>query len=355
MTTTRAVEETSDYQRWACWSMLALERLPLPYGWIIALAGLWGLGEQVYELSRDNPGLRGLSADAVIGALVFPVLLVYILVNLRALKMGGIKALAELRPAVKASDAEYDALVKRMVCANWRTELALLVISVAMVVALFLGLGAGLLSSPNGLPALLPGAIFVSASYVLLGWLLLSLLYCGMRHALALKDMAQHPLAINVFDPTNLLPFGRLSLLYSLPSVGLVLIPLIFFGPPTQAGYLVVLVSLMGLVTLFIPLRGVHRQIDDAKDAVLVGMHQQLASIQAALLEGGGTATDDLDELARRTSTLVHLRKMVQESPSWPFKDAAATARSVVAVMSPLVYFVLTELTRAYLLPLLGS
>lgn len=346
--------EPADCQRWACWSMLALERLPLPYGWLVVIAALWGLGEQVYEIAQDHPGLRGVPADTVLSALVFPVLMVYILVNLRALKMGGIRALAELRRSVRVDDDAYDALVKRMVCADWRTELALLAVSAAMVVLLFVGLGAGLLSSANGLPASPPGAVFVSVTYVFLGWLLLSLLYSGTRHALALKDMARHPLEINVYDPANLLPFGRLSLLYSLPSVGIVLIPLIFFGPPTQAGYLVVLVSLMGLVTLFIPLMGVHKQIDDAKDAVLVSMHEQLADIQGALL-GGDATTDDLDDLAKRTSTMVHLRKMVQESPSWPFKDAAATVRSIVAVMSPLIYFVLTELTRVYILPLLGS
>jgi hypothetical protein len=59
--------------------------------------------------------------------------------------------------------------------------------------------------------------------------------------------------------------------------------------------------------------------------------------------------------MAHRTATLSKLRDLIQQSPNWPFKDTAAVARAIVAVTSPLVYFVLNEIIRTYLFPMLSG
>ena len=358
VTTAVGKHKTADVQRWSGWATFALERLPLPYWLIVALAGVMALAEQVLEYSLDDPAFSRLTAAAVTRLLVYPLMAIYILMFLRILKTGAVKALTELRSTVLINDQEYDEHVRRMVSANWRIELALLGLSTAIVLNMFLVSRSDLLNSESTLPAALPAAVFITANYVFLGWLLLTQVYCSIRHAVALRALAQRPLVVNVFDPANLLPFGRLSLLHSLPNMGVILIPLIIFGPPTEAGYLVIAFSLVGLLALFIPLWGVYKQIGQAKSRVVTSIHEQLTEIQNALLHGSGAGTGNFGnvaEMADRTGALAELRKMIQESPNWPFKDTAEVARAILAVASPLVYFVLNEVIRVYLLPILAN
>jgi len=355
---TTAIEKlkTTDTQHWSRWATFALERLPLPYGLIVAPAGVIALAEQALEYSLDDPTFSHLTAAAVTRLLVTPLMTIYILTFLKILKKGGVRALTELRPTVLISDREYDEHVRRMVGGDWRIELAVLAFVTVIVLNMFLVLRSDLLNSQKTLPSSWPTAAFITANYVFLGWLLLTQVYCSIRHAIALRALAQRPLVVNVFDPANLLPFGRLSLLHSLPNMGVILIPLIIFGPPTEAGYLVIAFSLVGLLALFIPLWGVHKQIGQAKGRVVTSIYEQLTEIQNALLHGtGGKNFGDVAEMADRTDALIALRKMIQESPNWPFKDTAEVARAILAVASPLVYFILNEILRAYLLPILEN
>jgi hypothetical protein len=335
--------------------MVLLERLPISYTWIVVAAGLSAAAEQVLEYSLDDPTFQNLTLDAVARGLVVPILVVYILTHLRILKNAAVEALSSLRPAVQVSDEVYDAYAARMVRANWRTELALFSLSLAVVLGLFLGLDSELLSSTSHLPTFLPLALFVVANYVLLGWLLLSLVYCSLRQSRALHALAREPLVINVYDPANLVPFGRLSLIQSLPIVGIILVPLVLLGPPTQAGYLVIFLSVVSFFTLFVPLWGVHEQIDQAKDRTMDEIYRQLLSIQQPLLDGTPLEAASVAEMAHRAATLSKLRELIQQSPNWPFKDTAAVARAIVAVTSPLVYFVLNEIIRAFLFPMLSG
>ena len=113
--------------------------------------------------------------------------------------------------------------------------------------------------------------------------------------------------------------------------------------------------SLASVLVLFIPLWGVHQQIAQAKERVLASIYRQLADIQSALLQGTEAKMENLAAQADRTGMLVQLRKLIQESPNWPFRDTAAVARAVAAALSPLIYFIITEIIRAYLLPILGG
>ena len=340
MVTVATTDKVDDLQRWSGWARLALERIPLPYSAIVALLGLLAGAEQLLEYSLDDPTFSNVTATVVTRALVFPILTVYVLIFLRILKRGAVKALAELRPAVLISDEEYDDYVRRMVSPDRRVVTALLAISVAIM-----------LTSTSDLPPSLPAAVLILGSYVLFGWLLLTMFCASIQQALVLRALARRPLVVNVFDPTNLLPFGRLSLMHSLPNIGVVVIPLILLGPPARAGYLVILLSLATVLALFVPLWGVHKQMDQAQERALTSIHEQFTEIQSALLQETETEVESLADLADRTNALAHLRKIIQESPSWPFKDTAAVARAVVAALSPLIYFVVTEIIRAYLFP----
>ncbi len=340
--------------RWSAWPATALERLPLPYALTVALLSLLALGEQLLEYSIERAAVGAPPAISPARLVVFPILVAYVLGQVMVLKGVAVKALAELRTAVLVSDEDYESYVRRMVSANRRMELLLLVVSVVVVLTLFVGMRADLLNTNRSLPHSVPAAAYIILMYVLLGWLLLTVAYTSIRHGRALYALAHQPLAINVFDPTSLEPFGRLGLMLSLPIVGVVLVPLILFGAPTKGGYVVILLSAVSFLALFVPLWGVHQQIERAHKRALVAIHSQLQEIQDILLQGIKADVPDLGALTSRTGMLIQLRKTIQEAPKWPFRDSAGLARAVVAVSSPLVYFVLDELIQTYLLPFFG-
>jgi hypothetical protein len=340
-------------RRWCAWPAIALERLPWPYPVSVALLTLLAVGEQILEYALEQGATGGQPPMSPLRLAVFPILVAYILIHLGILKRAAVEALAELRPTVLVGDEEYEGRVRSMVAASPRVELGLMVASLALVLVLFAVLRADLLNTNRSLPASVPAAAFIVAMYALLGWLLLTVVYTSLRHARGLYALAHRPLTINVFDPASLLPFGWLGLIQSLPLVGIVLVPLILFGPPTGGGYLVIGVSAVSFLALFVPLWGVHAQIDRAHERALADIYGQIERIRDILFQGVDADVPNLAALADRTALLMNLRKVIQETPNWPFRDSAAVARAIVAVTSPLVYVVLTELIRTYVFPLL--
>jgi hypothetical protein len=162
--------------------------------------------------------------------------------------------------------------------ADPRLELILLLVSLGIVLLFFAALRLDLLNTNQGLPAALPLAAFIVAMYVLLGWLLLGLIYGNLRQARALTDLARCPLVINSFNLINLLAFGRLGLIQSLPAVGIVLVPLILLGTPTKGGYLVIFLFVLIQVQDGYSLRGGQRGVDLLRSRIRVAQ-KQLAKI----------------------------------------------------------------------------
>jgi hypothetical protein len=205
-------------------------------------------------------------------------------------------------------------------------------------------------------PAGIVGSAVIALFYTILFWLLLSLVYVGIRSSRALSQLAKQPLTVNVFDPEPLLPFGRLSLAQSLTFVGMFLIPLIIMGPPTRqgGGWFVIGLSVLCLLALFVPLWGVHRQIVEAREEVLSRVCGDLMEIQRSLLSTGSQETGQLQALSQRTDVLLSFRKQVLGAPSWPFRDTGSIFRAIIAATSPLIYFILNQLVQSYLFPLIG-
>ena len=287
--------------------------------------------------------------------MVFPLLVVYILVHFAIVKRVSVRALLDLRSTVKINDIDYEKHVRRLISANPWVEFFLFLTAVLVVVLLFFILQGDLLNTNSSLPESLPAAVYVFSMYVFLGWLLLELVYNSIRQARVLASLARRPLTVNVFDPVHLLPFGRLGLVLSLPIVGIVLIPLILFGAPTMGGYLVIAISGISFLALFVPLWGVHEQIDSAQNNTLNEIHHQLQEIHNRLIPEKPLASTDLATMNDRLSLLIQLRKTVMEAPGWPFKDSAEVARAIIAVTSPLIYFVLNELISTYIMPILSG
>lgn len=340
-------------RRWLLWPATALERLPWPYLVTVIVLGLAALGEQLLEYSIEKASLGAPPSMSPFRLAVFPALVFYILACFYILKRVAVRALAALGPSVQVNDHEYEDHVRRMVVADPRLEFVLLLVSVLIVLVFFVVLKMDLLNSNRGLPPSLPAAIYIVCMYVLLGWLLLNIVYTILRQMRALNALTKCPLVINDFDVINLLPLGRMGLIQSLPTVGIVLVPLILLGTPTKGGYLVIFLSAISFLALFVPLWGVHRQLMLNHRRSLLAIDENLQALQASLLQGSGTKPQDLIMLSNHTSALINLRKAIQEAPSWPFRDTATVVRAAFAVTSPLMYFILNELIRTYILPIL--
>ncbi len=339
--------------RWSQWIGTILDRWPLPYWLLVLLAGLISAAGQGFEYFFRDPGFQHLSSDTT-GALVFVGLVIYMLTHLRILRREAVLELAKLRPSVSVDDATYDLHVSHMLRADRRVELLLLIVSVALSGIVFLAPPQEILTPARSIPGGMAIAAFVVFSYVLLGWLLLTFAYAAVRYAQGLGGLARCQLTVNAFDPTNLLPFGRLGLIYSMAPVGLALIPLIVLGPPKQVGaYLFLGVSLSSFFLLFIPLWGVHRQIAGAKQAILLSVHAHLLEVQKEILGPVGLDGAQLKAITDRATMMSALRKQALDAPSWPFRGSAGTLRAVIVTASPVIYFLLNQLILAYVFPAL--
>jgi hypothetical protein len=281
---------------------------------------------------------------------------VYALIDMRIIKRVSGRALAQLRHSVQVGDEEYESFVRRLLHADGRVEGILLLLAV-LLVSVFLVLPPDQLRGlPRGGPVEFAGIVIIALYYTILFWLLLSLVYVSIRNARTLGEMARQPLVVNVFDPVGLLPFGRISLVQSLALVGAFLIPFVIVGPPSRqgGGWLVIGLSLVGLLALFVPLWGVHRQIVRARENVLAGIYSELMEVQQSLLSGAAQETETLRLLSQRTDVLFQFRKQILGSPSWPFRSSAALLRAIIAASTPLIYFVLNRLVQIYIFPPLG-
>lgn len=351
----RSSEGTGNEQ-WTEWSKTIFDRLPLPFNLTVLLLTLLMIGEQLLEISILYPSITNVELSELGFRLTLPSLTVYILLSMRVLKRRAVDALVKLRPSVQIGDKDYEEHVHRMIRPSRRVEALTLIISILIVVGLFMLLGMPV-PTLGPLPSSPPVAVFILVAYVLFGWLGLLFVYTGIKHGLGLGELARQPLTVNIFDPDNLLPFGNLSFIHSLSLVGLVLILIILMGRPTTLTSLVPLglATTASVLALIVPIWGVHRQIDYARERAHVCICDELNEIHTTLYAVKGTTQEDIGVLSDRTSTLVNLRKMIQEAPNWPFRDTTAIARAITAAMSPLIYFILIETLRIYIIPMLGG
>jgi hypothetical protein len=334
-----------------------LERLRVPFSLLLGIIGVLTLGEQVYEHYLRDPSFAAITGRGVLRRLVMPGLAVYMAAVARSLHRMSLRTLAKLRRSVQIDEQTYKRMAMAMLHTPLRTWISLASAAALTVLLLFV-----VLQKPLPMLGPLPrtpiGATYILASYALFGWLGLVLVHSGLKHARTLGSLARKPLRINVFDPDNLLPFGDLSLAHSLALVGIILILILGLGVPTSVTAFVPLLlsTTASVMALILPIWGVNRQIGAAKEKALNQIYRQLEVMQRHLSgEGASEPEMEIGELHHRTAALVSLRKLIHEAPSWPFRDSTTIARAILAAISPLIYFVLTELTRSYLLPLLGS
>lgn len=314
---------------------------------------------QLVEDALDTPILEMVPPNISIPRWTLILLTAYMLVVLRVIHWTALRTLRDIRAAVLSDDTTFEQIRRRMTRPHFRTTAVLALLAVTLVVVLFPLLRAPLPITRNpatNAQTFLPhdpvNALVVLVAYSLVGWAALSLLVSAVRLGYALGDLTRKPLAINIFDTDNLLPLGRLALALSLAPAGVVLILLIGLGTPTRplAWFAFLLASLASILALLLPLRGVHRQMAHAKNAALTEMNHELGEVHREVLESNEPDGNRTAFLSNRTNILVNLRKVVQEVPTWPFRDTMAVSRALLVASAPLVYTVLNELIRVFVI-----
>ncbi len=355
--TSAALTKTTAELQWKSWTLLILDGLRAPYWVVVLLLGVVVFAGQVVERSLSGSLEKLLDPRVLVFRLALPVLTVYMLLALKTLKTSALPLLADIRPAVRADDATFDRYVRDMLHTSRRAEAILAGVALAIMIAWFFVFRLPVpLMFDRYLPANPLQALTITTSYVIFGWAGLCLVYSSIRFGRGLGTVAAHPLTVNAFDPDSLLGFGRLSLRYSLTLAMTILLLVIPLGAPARPIEFAVLLlaSLASLSALIFPLWGVHRQMARGRDATAARISEELDACQTTLMTTETLDAPALSDLTDRTEKLMLLRTMIYKSPTWPFRSMPAVARVVLASMSPFLVFIINEIIRTYLLPMLG-
>jgi hypothetical protein len=352
----RAKSQADDSEPAVARLSVSLRRAAYPV--VTATAVAIAIAGQLVEDLNDSPPLQMLPPTmqaqrwTVVALVVYSVVMAWLL-N-RTLK----SSMSAVRDVVLVDDAAFDSYRRRSAGPTLMTELALLGFSAVIALVLFVGLGADLLiddpvtRQPHGLPSQPLAAFVVLAGYTFIGWALWRLFYVAVRMGRLLGRLSREPLRINVFDTDDLVPFGNIALAVAFAPAGLIVLLLIGLGAPTTLVSWSVLVeaTVVTLLALLLPLRGVHHQMSIAKDAALANINTRITELYETVSRPLPTDPVEATRIGATTSALIPLRKTIQEMTTWPFRNTVAFGRAVLIASAPLIYTTLSELIRVFVI-----
>jgi hypothetical protein len=311
---------------------------------------------QLAEDLADGPVLQMLPPVAAIQRWTVIALVAYIFGTSAIVDRVVGRALSALRSIVRIDDAAFAAYSRTMRRVPAAVD-ATLLIAAAVAALLIFGVARSDLLMPDPvthqsrqLPADPLAAVLIVAGYIVIGWSFLRLVYGTARLAWLLSRLTREPLLINTFDTAELIPFGNIALALALAPVGVIVILLVGLGSPTTivAWTVLVAATVASVLALLLPLRGIHRQMSQAKYAALAALSVRIAEIYSAVVP---TTPNDPMELARMSNAaniLIQLRKATQEMTTWPFRDTVAFGRALLIASAPLIYTTLSELIKVF-------
>jgi len=125
--------------------------------------------------------------------------------------------------------------------------------------------------------------------------------------------------SLDLLDMTPLSPFVNQGLLTALLMIGLVSLFSLFLLEPEHAVVVAILVGLclpLALLSLWLPVRGVHQRICEAKQAELKWTRERIQQSRTLL------HSDSPDVSAGRMADLSAYHQLIEDVPGWPFKSA---------------------------------
>lgn len=323
----------------------------------IASVGIVAGGQLVEDLA-DSPPLQMLEAIFLSQRWTVIALVLYALVMWVLLDLTARRSVASVRHVVKIDPAAFDGYVQRMRRPAPVVDGAIFLGCMLINVILFVGLRADLLTddpvldTATKLPPEPIAATIVILGYTVIGWAFLRLIYVAARLVRQLGKLSREPLSIDVFDTSDLLPFGNIALALALAPAGVILIPLVGLGVPTTVvGWSVIVEATLAIVlALLLPLRGIHSQMSAAKDASLTKLSARIGELYETVSGRLPAEPSEATRVGATTSALIPLRKTVQEMTTWPFRDTVALGRAVLIASAPLIYATLSEVIRVFII-----
>jgi hypothetical protein len=316
------------------------------------------LAGQVAEDLADSPPIQLVNPTSALRRWTVIVAVAYMLVISGVIDRMIERSLLALDRLVDIDPVHFERYMARMRRLGLGVNAALLGVSALVVGLIFLVLRTSLpiddpvTNAPTFLPSKGLGAAAILVEYTIVGWAVLSLVWNTVRRARALGQLSREPLQIDVFDTSNVLPLGNIALATALAPAGLIVILLFGFGRPSApiSWTVLLLVSVAGVFALLLPLRGIHRQMETAKDRALSELNARLGDSYAKVNTQSAPTNEAASSLNNRVSTLINLRKTVGEMTTWPFRDTIALGRAVLIALAPLIYAVINELIKKFFL-----
>lgn len=328
-----------------------------PYLVLLVAVALVLTGQIAEDLADSEP-VQLLSPTSALRRWTLIVAVLYMLTISLVVDRLVLQSLAALDRLVRIKPDRFRDYMDRMRRPGLAIDVVVLAAAGLVVAALFWGLRTSLpiddpvTDAPMFLPEWGLGAAAVLVQYTLVGWAVLMLVWTTVRRAQALGQLSREPLQVDVFDTTNVLPLGNIALATALAPAGVVVILLFGFGAPSSpvSWTLLVLVSLASLVALLLPLRGIHGQMEGAKDRALADINRRLATSYDELRRPKPKSAEEMALLRNRVGTLIDLRRTISEMTTWPFRDTIAFGRAVLIALAPLIYTVVNELLKVFLI-----
>jgi hypothetical protein len=148
-----------------------------------------------------------------------------------------------------------------------------------------------------------------------LGWFILAIWKTSSRTS----RLATRIVSVDLLDLSPLSPFVKQGLLMALLTVGSVSICSLFLLDPEQRQWLVVAsvigVSLpLAMLGLWLPVRGVHRRIQQAKEVELAWTRERIRQSRALLHDGSADASPG------QMVDLIAYLQFVEDVPEWPLQ-----------------------------------
>lgn len=306
------------------------------------------LAGQLAEDVADGGPLQMLPPTLLVQRWTVVVATLYMLASVEFIRRVVGRSAGVFPHVVRIDAARLRTYIARMRQPTAVVDVALLALSAAIVVLLFViqRIDLPVTGGPQGLPGDALTAFLVLAGYTIIGWAGLRVVVGTIRAARVLRALSHEPLEVNVFDTTNLLPFGNAALAIAMAPALVIVILLLGLGQPsTPLGWTVLsLAALASILSLLLPLRVIHGKMFRTKLAALERLNDHIRGAHDTVLGPHDLDATGISALSDRTATLIALRKTVQEMTTWPFRDTVTFGRAVLIASAPIVYTVLSEL-----------
>ena len=311
--------------------MSVIERLTSRIGLITSVIAIIGAGLVLWWLD----GVRDVFFRAAVAA--------YIVAAMSYVTRLTPKLVAQLRPVVQAPDETFSDLAGHVIGARVNLLLQLfppifaLGWLTSLLIRLTQGAEVGLRWHFSLTESLMP-IVEVIFSVVMV-WRMVNL-----------ARLSSQTLAVNLFDPRGLYPFGNLSFAYaSVISIRMLMQILLFGDVQGVMRAIFTLAAGASLLALILPIWSVHTQMVRAKIEVLLKLDGELNTLTQHLFKGSRN-TEDISHSASQVMAIGAMRDRIAARSTWPVPDSVTAIQAVALSASP----TLLSAAKSYVLPALG-